>query len=697
MSQQEANSRLPKTFGPLVLGAYFLLFTFAASPVQSQSGQANLNAHQVPWIRLIIPDTVISEWAENSFERIGLWDRSPLLLGSLGLLVAVMLMGRTTLRAFRISSLSRLEISVLSFGAGTTVLTLLALLVGIAGGLQLWWVYLLPVIFAVLIECKVQDGVLRRETLLQRIKSAFQLKQMQWWLLAIPMAILVAGAMLPPWEFDVREYHLQVPKEWFQSGTIEHLPHNAYAAMPLGAELISVVPMAWAQLFSDTDAWWYGALIGKTFLSFYALFVGLAAWALASRLGEKISGSKVGLAAAVLVVTSPWIGYISMTGLNEVALAFFLLSALLVMQKNDQEECYLFRKILLIGLFAGQAAAVKYTGLVFVIVPIGIWLLVKNRQRFLPALVTFSVGCAITFGPWLMKNVVYTHNPVYPLMGTLFETPHRTAQQVIQWNNAHSVPAGESMIDSLSQFLWQGSRASPLLMGALLITLVLFGKRRELWPYFALVIYSFLVWWLATHHLQRFLVPLIPLLGVLGSLGFAAAFKKFPYWQRGWLIALGVYAVMYLGAGMDVDSRFLVKIDILRRGPTLEENDTPTFRVHRYLNQQLGSNGRVVLVGDAEPFDLQMRVDYNSCFDHCFLAELLAGQPPEQQRIALMEREIDFVYVSWEEVERYQATYGYDKRVSRDWIQDLVKNGILIEDRNVRISDQQGQLFRVSN
>ena len=84
MSQQEANSRLPKTFGLLVLGAYFLLFTFAAAPVQSPNGQANLNAHQVPWIRLIIPDTVISEWAENSFERIGLWDRSPLLLGSLG-------------------------------------------------------------------------------------------------------------------------------------------------------------------------------------------------------------------------------------------------------------------------------------------------------------------------------------------------------------------------------------------------------------------------------------------------------------------------------------------------------------------------------------------------------------------------------------------------------------------------------------
>ncbi|MBA63910.1 MAG: hypothetical protein CMJ76_16265 [Planctomycetaceae bacterium] len=697
MSQQEPKTRLPKTFGLLVLGAYFLLFTFVAAPAQSKTGQVAVNAHQVPWLRLIIPDTVISEWAENSSERVGLLDRVPLLLGSLILLLVVMLTGRASLRAFRISLLSKLEISVLSFALGITIFTLFAFTIGVAGGLQLWWAYLFPVALAVLIECKIKEGVLRRETLINRIKSVFQLNQMQWWLIAVPAVIILAGAMLPPWEFDVREYHLQVPKEWFQSGSIEHLPHNIYAGMPLAAELISVVPMAWAQLFSETEAWWYGALIGKTFLSFYALFVSLTAWALASRLAEKTSDTKVGLVAAVLVLTCPWIGYISMTGLNEVTLAFFLLIALLLMAKNDQQQSGFITKILLIGLLSGQAAAVKYTGLVFVMVPIGVWLLVKNRQRLLPVVVAFSVGCAITFGPWLVKNAVHTGNPVYPLMGTLFETPGRTNQQVTQWNNAHRVPVGDSVVDGFSEFLWQGSLVSPLLIGALLITLVLYGGRRELWSYFALVAYSFVVWWFATHHLQRFLVPLIPLLAVLAALGFSASLDKFPGWRKGWLIALAVYAVMYLGAGMETDSRLLVKLETLRDGPVIDENDTTTFRVHRYLNQQLGSKGRVLLVGDAEPFDLRMRVDYNSCFDNSVLADLLDGRPPEQQRIALRQREIDFVYVSWEELARYQASYGYDERVNRNWIQELVLNGVLVEDRDVKISPQVGQLFRIPN
>ena len=207
--------------------------------------------------------------------------------------------------------------------------------------------------------------------------------------------------------------------------------------MPLGAELITVVPMAWAQLFSTSDGWWHGAMIGKTFLSFYALFAGMAAWALASRLiarspkaFESMALGKEGLVATVLVLTCPWIGYISMTGLNEVALGFFLLSALLVMRMANDTSNLHQRVVLLIGLLAGAAAAVKYTGLVFVILPVAIWLLFKDRQRVIMTLLAFTLGCVITFGPWLIKNAVHTGNPVYPLIGTIFETPGRTVKQV---------------------------------------------------------------------------------------------------------------------------------------------------------------------------------------------------------------------------------------------------------------------------
>ena len=91
-----------------------------------------------------------------------------------------------------------------------------------------------------------------------------------WLWLAVPfvLAILLA-AMLPPLDFDVREYHLQAPKEFFQQGRITFLPHNVYANMTLGTEMLSLLAMVL------TGDWWLGALVGKTVI---AAFTPLTAW-----------------------------------------------------------------------------------------------------------------------------------------------------------------------------------------------------------------------------------------------------------------------------------------------------------------------------------------------------------------------------------------------------------------------------------
>ncbi len=58
---------------------------------------------------------------------------------------------------------------------------------------------------------------------------------LRWlWLAAPFLGALVLSAMMPPFDFDVREYHLQAPKEFYQAGKIGFLPHNVYANMPFG-------------------------------------------------------------------------------------------------------------------------------------------------------------------------------------------------------------------------------------------------------------------------------------------------------------------------------------------------------------------------------------------------------------------------------------------------------------------------------
>src|SRR6185369_1769476 len=116
-----------------------------------------------------------------------------------------------------------------------------------------------------------------------------------WWLVAaVPFALMIVlGGMLPPFAYDVREYHLQAPKEWFQNGRIDFLPHNIYANMPLGSELTSLWAMA---LVGGKDGWWWGALAGKTVMACYSLIAaaGIVAF------GRRLHSVAAGVIAAVL-------------------------------------------------------------------------------------------------------------------------------------------------------------------------------------------------------------------------------------------------------------------------------------------------------------------------------------------------------------------------------------------------------------
>ena len=97
-----------------------------------------------------------------------------------------------------------------------------------------------------------------------------------------------------------------------------------------------------------------------------------------------------------------------MTGLNEMALGFYLVAAIMAIYWLQRSSDDSWLKIGLVGLLVGAAASVKYTGVVFAVIPIAIWILIQCRARALPAMLIFAVGATISFSPWLIKNLVHT-------------------------------------------------------------------------------------------------------------------------------------------------------------------------------------------------------------------------------------------------------------------------------------------------
>ena len=78
------------------------------------------------------------------------------------------------------------------------------------------------------------------------------------------VVVMILGSMLPSIDFDVLEYHLEGPKEYYQAGRIAFLPHNVYTSMPFGVEMLHLAAM---EVMGD---WWWGGLAGQLLVALFA-------------------------------------------------------------------------------------------------------------------------------------------------------------------------------------------------------------------------------------------------------------------------------------------------------------------------------------------------------------------------------------------------------------------------------------------
>jgi hypothetical protein len=524
--------------------------------------------------------------------------------------------------------------------------------------------------------------------------------------------------MLPPWDFDVREYHLQVPKEWYQQGNVDFLPHNVYGNMPLGAEMHAVLGMCF---WPGQQAWWWGALIGKTVIACFAPLTALSLLAA----GRRFASRTAGVVAALVFLSTPWIVHVSISGLVEGAFAFYAFATLHAMMLwstdsglEDGASSHRSRRgrLLLAGFLAGSAVACKYPALLFVLAPAVAWCavgaraespssgqrdeghssaraaLAARRRTIGTLLLAAACGC----GLWLGKNWGLTGNPVYPL---LFGGQTRTAERTEQWNRAHRVPPDQrgqrysvsQAIDAITRVGWRSPRQSailiPLSLAALLVVVNHRRQKRDssareeapsdsqqrlIVACAAFALFLLVMWWLVTHRIDRFWVPALPALAMLAGIG--ASWTTARPWREvlAGVLVCGLTANFLLVIGQH-PHRYLVSLETLRIDEPAEPNGPSRVHpAHRYLNANIAPKGCVLLVGGAQPFDLELPVLYNTCFDESIFERLFKGRTRRQRREALDEHGITHVLLNWSEIDRYRSpgNYGFTDYVTRSLVRD---------------------------
>ena len=710
----------------VVLVCYLGLFSTYPKPVSNQNesqhpaaqsestDQNNTSAmgtlHVLPWIQFLIVDDIWNEWTDASSLRAGFSDRAMPIVGLCFTLLVGYSIGFLVLRAMcKATDFSRWESAVISTGIGLGVWTLYIFLIGVIGLYQHMEVFLLPglgivgyVIYLQITSFQENQTKVNQEATDHPDKPS-KSQQERWfyrhlcWLL--PAIYIVLASLVPPIEFDVTEYHSQVPKEWYQRGGMVKLPHNIYSNMPMGAELLSIPTMSLMPDYQETPDWWQGAISGKAIIGFYLILTA----ALTCVIGRRWFGLNAGMASLILLVCTPTIVSISTDGLVEMVLAFYLLLTVYFLLRWDEEPV---RKwVILAGAAAGMALSIKYTAVVFVWIPAISWLAIKRRG--IKPVLAFAIGVSIFAAPWFVRNLAWTSNPVYPLAGSIFETEGRTAEHVTQWNNAHKVPefSLSNIRTDFGKFFITEQGQSPFLIPLALIAIAIGYRHKVIRPMLWWTVFYLVTWWCFTHRLTRFWAPVVPLVAVMAGYALHHAFSKRLQVAFNLVIVLAaIYGTSFMSRSFGTYNRIFVDYDKLTYIEPISEarDNTIPIRAHRYMIREIPRTGSgqpmsVLLVGDATPFELTMPAYYNTCFDECLFDKLVKQQSLEDAYNSLIERNIYYVYVDFEELSRYRSpgNYGTRSTVTREDIIKYATLGLLEEMVDAAINRDRGMVMIV--
>lgn len=535
-----------------------------------------------------------------------------------------------------------------------------------------------------------------------------------WWWVAAALPFVLGmslGSLSPSTDFDVNEYHLGGPKEWFLSGGIHFLEHDVYTSFPFLTEMLLLNAMV---LFGD---WYWGGIAGQAVLMLFAPLTALGIWTFGRRWFSPTAGAVGGL----VYLSTPWVFRMSIIPYSEGGLAAYafgavaagFLAAYRMRTRSTTGELTTPRptcvsSVILTGICAGSAMAAKYTGLVLAVAPWSAILMtlarvqsrrggesgVTNRQVF----TAYMVGIVLTIGPWIVKNLVETGNPVYPLGYSVFGGRDLDDSLAEKWRKGHARPRAGSILgearDLCSKVFdvaavndWQ----SPLMFALAPLAFLWPTDRQRVRLLSALLVWFFIVWWGMTHHLDRFWTPLLPLGALLAGVG-VASLKSHPG-RRLVTAAVLVGTIFNLGfvsTGLVGYNAGLTKLsaasDLASRitGPEIA-----------WLNEsiaagRLPANTKVLCVGEAELFHARFPYVYNTVFDHVIFEQWCGGdgmtpsgerplKSAAEIRRAFKEQGITHVYVNWGEILRYRQpySYGYSDFVHPRRLADMVAIGVL--------------------
>jgi len=237
-------------------------------------------------------------------------------------------------------------------------------------------------------------------------------------ILALILSVIILS-YVPPVNRDELNHHLAIPKLYLRHGNIYEIPDRVFSYYPMNLDLLYILPL------------YFGNDIIPKFIHFS--FGLLTAWLIFGYLKRRLN-SIYGLFGVFFFLSVPVILKLSITVYVDLGLIFFSTASIIYLIKWTENN-FKLSYLIISAIFCGLAIGTKYNGLIVLFIltlfvpfiysrsiyfQTGRRTLLKNEIRAIEYGIIFMLFALAIFSPWMIRNYIWTHNPVFPLYNNLF-------------------------------------------------------------------------------------------------------------------------------------------------------------------------------------------------------------------------------------------------------------------------------------
>lgn len=562
--------------------------------------------------------------------------------------------GRAVLAVLGLREGDFVEESLFAAGLGAGALSLVMLALGLA---HLWNTALLRALFLLLPALSLvaayleYRGKIRSDATIPAPKppsATASLGPLEWSaiiLLAIAAASALLSTAAPEDFYDALVYHLALPKLYLLNQGIVPTVYNAFSGAPQGVQML------------------YGLLlaIGDEHLTALLHFsFGLGTAFVLWRCACKQSSRAVGIMSALLFFLCPIALYASSVSGADLAASFYCALAFFALLRSIEPPDVSTQSgantknrawSICTGLFIGLGMSMKYN-----VFSVGAVLLLVHawatRRRGLPLMnaVFASLAAFLVLSPWLLKNLSFFGNPLYPFLSNLRGSGPHPADWSGFLGAAHARNLAETFTTAAGwkEFLltpWTLSTGSEgldnwpgLALIAVLPWMIFLRWKNDSYKFSAIAAAGAYLAWSLPSRQGRFFLPALPIIAYASALSVNQS--DVPQWARrlGWvgllLLCLANFQAYchqnfqsgrwaFLESGADKE---------LRLKDAHVGYPTPPYMALMYINRALPLNAKVLFVGEDRGFYCERNFVAPSFYDENPLW-LAVGQSTSAQQI----------------------------------------------------------------